>query len=306
MRKSLADRLRGFEEIKQVDENGVEYWSARDLMALYGYSKWDEFDKAINRAKQSLAATDLDIGVAFRDARKSYISRNRWGESTATKVDYHISRYGCYLVAQNGDPRKDAIAGAQAYFTVQTIRQEQYDKLPADQKRLYVRQQVIDKNKQLNSAASQHGVTDYVSFHDAGYIGLYTMPHWAIARRKGIGKDRVLDRAGTTELAANLFRVTQTEEQLKKELGQNRKLGQAKASEVHMRVAAKVRGAIKEIGGTMPEDIAPEPHIKELERKLKAEQALPAKSAEKPLKISNPKGFDDTMGKIAQANDEAA
>ena len=276
--KSILDRLRGFEDIKHIDDNGVEYWSARELMTHFGYDTWENFDVVIRRARTSAKTSSTDGIVPFRDVTNRYKRRNRWGEYETEKRDYHLTRAACYVVAQNGDPSKPAIAGAQAYFAQQTIRQEQYDKLPADLKRLYVRLEVTDKNKQLNVAAKSSGVTDFANFHDAGYQGLYGMRLAEIVQKKDIGKDKLLDRAGTTELAANLFRITQTEEQLSKQLDRGRRIGQTSANLLHREVGQKVRQTIKEIGGTMPENLLPEPHIKDVIRRVDSggQESLPA------------------------------
>lgn len=266
MTSDLSKSLRGFEDIRQIDESGLEYWSARDLMPLFGYETWEKFTSAIERAKISLTTNGIDPILAFRPAAKSYKGRNRHGEFESNKPDYHIIRFGCYLIAQNGDPRKLAIARAQAYFTIQTIRQEEYDKLPEDEKRLYIREQVQDGNKRLNASAQQHGVENYAYFHNAGYIGLYGMGVNAIRAKKGIGKDNILDRAGSTELAANLFRITQTEDKLHKDLNEGKRHGQHGAEGVHRQIGAEVRSAIEKIGGDTPEKLKPAIHIKKVKR----------------------------------------
>ncbi len=298
-RKTIKSRMQEFEDLKHTDAEGVEYWLAREIMPHLGYTTWENFHGTIRKAMISVESTDLEPDLVFRKITNHYKSRNRYGKFDRKRIDYEVTRYGCYVIAQNGDSSKEAIASAQAYFAVQTIRQEQYDQLPADAKRLYVRRQVVDRNKLLNKAASSSGVTDYVQFHDAGYQGLYGMRNYQVANRKGLGKDKLLDRAGTTELAANLFRVTQTEEQLNREVVKGKRIGQHQAGQVHQNVGREVRGAIEKIGGTLPEDLPPEPHIKEIEKRLKAEDKRRLTPAEKPTKLSG--GFAGNLKRMAQA-----
>ncbi len=254
---------KNFEEIKKIDENGVEYWEARELMPLLDYDKWSNFDSVVI-AKAKVACTNSGQTVAnhFADVGKMV----RIGSSTEREIkDYKLSRYACYLIAQNGDPSKRAIATAQTYFAIQTRRQEIFQQLPENEQRLFLRGEVKTHNKALNTTAFNAGVKNFGKFNNAGYLGLYGMKKRSVQQKKRIGDDDVLDRAGATELAANLFRITQTDEVLKKE---NIK-GEGRATFKHIVVGQKVRKSIQDIGGTMPEDLPPEPHIKELEKQQK-------------------------------------
>ncbi len=255
-----------FEELRQTNEHGAEYWSARDLQSTLGYSQWRRFDDAVKRAKVSCETSGNSVDHHFAGAGKPITG----GKGAVQFVDdYHLSRFACYLIAQNGDPRKPEIAQAQKYFAVQTRRQELSDQVTADKERLELRKQTSEEFKALSGAAQDAGVQSkmFGVFHDAGYKGLYGgLGGAAIKARKTIPeKDNLLDRMNATELAANQFRMTQTRDKLARDGVRN----QAQAIQTHEQVGKEVRDAIKRIGGTPPEKIPPAEHIKEVEKRLK-------------------------------------
>lgn len=255
-----------FEAIKKIDENGVEYWEARELMSLLEYERWENFQRVIERAKNSCSKSGQEVEYHFPGITKMIkLAVGTAKETNRSVQDFKLSRYACYLIAQNGDSSKQAIARAQTYFAIQTRKQEVFKELAENEKRLFVRSEVKDHNKMLFSTAKQAGVSNFGRFNNAGYEGLYGMTKEQIQKKKRIGSDDILDRAGTTELAANLFRITQTDEKLKIENIQ----GDFKAANTHFVVGRKVRKAMREIGGTMPENLLPEKHIKELARAKK-------------------------------------
>lgn len=267
-----------FESIKHIDENGIEFWYARELMVVLNYSKWDNFKKVIDRSMISVENSDINILDHFADVRKM-VSIGSGAEKVIS--DYKLTRYACYLIAQNGDNRKKVIALAQTYFAVQTRKQElsrqEYEQLSEDDKRLYTRNNVKDKNKYLFDTAKLAGVKNYGKFNNYGYKGLYNGETAKdIAQRKGISsKDDILDYMSSTELAANLFRITQTDDVLKNKQISNEK----DACITHHQVGKAVRDTIKKIGGTMPEELpTPEKSTKQIEK-------------EKILKIEDKKKF---------------
>jgi len=257
---------RSFEDLKQVNEHGAEYWSARDLQPLLGYDQWRRFEQAIKRAMEACKESGNEADDHFAGAGKMM----PLGKGAEREVqDYHLSRFACYLIAINGDPRKPEIALAQQYFVVQTRRQEVSDQLTADKERLEIRKQTAEEFKALSGAAQQAGVQSrmFGIFHDAGYKGLYGgMGRDKIKQRKGIPeKDNLLDRMNATELAANQFRMTQTRDKLAREGVHN----EQQAIKTHEEVGKEVRDAIRRIGGTLPENIPPAEHIKQVEKRVK-------------------------------------
>ena len=257
-----------FEEIKHIDENDIEFWYARELMITLGYSKWGNFKNVIEKAISSCENSNINTSDHFADVGKTVPMPS--GAKPKMIDDYKLTRYACYLIAQNGDPRKKVIALAQTYFAVQTRNQEltreQYNQLSEDEKRLYTRKNVSDRNKFLHETAKNSGVTNYGKFTNYGYKGLYNGETAKdIAKRKGIDpkKEEILDYMDSTELAANLFRITQTDEVLKNKQVNNEDV----ACQTHHDVGQAVRQVIKRIGGTMPEDSpTPQKSTKQLEK----------------------------------------
>ena len=263
-----------FESIKKVDENGIEYWTARELMQVLGYSTWKNFEEVIKKAQQACLQSAQDVKSHFADIGKMV----KMGLDIVRKIsDFKLDRYACYLIAQNGDSTKSQIALAQTYFAIQTRKQEIFSILSDAEKRLFIRDEVKNENRRLSGTAKQAGVIHFGLFNDAGYRGLYGASLSEVEARKGIKKGELLDRAGSTELAANLFRITQTDEKLKKD---NVK-GDVHARNAHFMVGGKVRQTIKDIGGELPENLRPEKHIKELKKEIKA---LGKPKAKKSLK----------------------
>jgi len=270
-----------FEQIKQIDEQGNEYWSARDLSKVLEYSEYRHFLPVIERAKEACANSSQQVADHFEDILEMVaIGSGAKRKSESVK----LSRYACYLIVQNADPGKEVVALGQTYFAVQTRLQEiqqmqQYNQLSSeDEKRLFLRNEMAKHNTQLAAAAKDAGVIeplDYAIFQNHGYMGLYGgLGAKEIHQKKGLKKSQqILDHMGSTELAANLFRATQTEEKLKRE---NIK-GKQKANQTHFEVGKKVRQTIKELGGEMPENLPVEDNIKKLEKARQPKQITPKK-----------------------------
>lgn len=259
-----------FDDIKHKDEYGNEYWLARELMLTLQYSNWQNFEKIISKAIVACRNSGLSFTDHFTDVSKMVAIGS--GASRKQK-DYKLSRYACYLIVQNSDPRKEVVALGQTYFAVQTRRQElsekEYALLTEDDKRLYQRSLTKKGNYSLNKTAQNAGVKNFDKFHNAGYEGLYNGETANdIARRKGLRyREEILDNMGSEELADNLFRIVQTESKLKRDNIE----GEYNACITHKEVGKIVRKAIEEAGGTMPEDLpTPEKSIKQLERERKA------------------------------------
>lgn len=269
----LNDQL-GFDKIKHINENGIEFWYARELMLVLDYKEWRKFEGVIEKARTTCQNSGINEFEHFVDADK--LSKRANNAEVIIK-DYKLTRYACYLIAQNGDSRKETIASAQTYFAIQTRKQElteqEYQALNEDERRLYTRQNIKDKNKFLYKTAQESGVTNYGKFTNYGYRGLYNGETASdIKKRKGIEeKEDILDYMGSTELAANLFRITQTDEVLKNKKVNN----EEEACLTHHDVGQAVRQTIKRIGGTMPENLpTPEKSIKQIEKEAKALKRL--------------------------------
>ena len=254
-----------FESIKHIDENGLEYWEARELMKVLEYNKWENFHKVIKKAMVACEVSNNKALEHFPEVRKPIKGGNG---NVQNVLDYKLSRYACYLIVQNGDPNKEVIAFAQTYFAIQTRKQElteeYFKSLDEDGRRLVVRGQTIDKNKLLYKAAKDSGVKNYGKFTNYGYKGLYGGETAKdIAKRKGLNNnEEILDYMGSEELADNLFRIVQTEAKLKNDKVNN----EDDANDTHYEVGSAVRETIKKLGGTMPEDLpTPEKSIEELQ-----------------------------------------
>lgn len=257
-----------FESIKHINEYGQEFWYARELAKVLEYKDFRNFEQSIFKAMDACKNSGYDIEDHFGDVTEM-VPIGSGAERGFPS--YTLSRYACYLTVMNGDPRKEVIAVGQTYFAIKTRQQElveNYDELTENQKRLAIRHEMAEHNKSLAEAAQMAGVAtslDYATFQNYGYMGLYGGLRAAdIKARKGLKKSQnILDHMGSTELAANLFRATQTDEKLRRDNVQ----GKAAANQVHYQVGAKVRQTIKDLGGTMPEDLpTPEKSIKQLER----------------------------------------
>lgn len=251
----ISEEYKRFENIKAIRKDGTEYWSARQLSIALEYTKWENFMKVIKRAMIACENSGHDVVSDFPEVRKIV----KAGASQKPVLDYELSRYACYLIVQNGDPRKESIALGQTYFAIQTYRQEvadHFNQLSEDNRRLVVRGDIKQWNQLLAETAHDAGVItneEFAIFQNAGYIGLYGgLDVDDIHSRKElkIGQ-KILDYMGSTELIANLFRISQTEEKLRKDKIQ----GAEQATSVHYSVGREVRSAIEKIGGTMPEDL---------------------------------------------------
>ena len=272
-----------FESIKQTNEIGQEYWSARELFKALEYIKWDKFLNVIDKAKEACKNSGFEVLDHFPRVEKMV----QIGSAALKDVgDLQLTRYACYLIVQNADPRKEVVALGQTYFAFQTRKQEiiedAFNKLGnEDEKRLFLRKEMAEHNKKLADAAKDAGVIkpwEYAIFQNHGYMGLYNgMGAKEIHGKKGLKKnENILDHMGSTELAANLFRATQTEEKLKRD----KVKGKANANKTHFEVGKKVRKTIEELGGTMPENLPTTDSIKKIAQK-KESDLLPEKKIKK-------------------------
>lgn len=284
MNKLEIQQKKLFDDIRHIDEGGREFWYARELQVILQYAKWENFHKVIKSAQISCKVSQQDVAYHFHEIkkmvempvkpRKDETQDFGFPDVRKTKmkaiIDYKLTRYACYLIVMNGDPRKEVIAWGQTYFAVKTRQQELaelYEQLSEDEKRLFVRSDVKQKNMLLAEAAHRAGIQtqyEYATFQDAGYRGLYGgMTAQDIAEHKGLQNgEEILDWMGSEELAANWFRITQTEAKMRRENTDT----PAKANAVHYEVGTIVREAIEKAGGTMPEELpTPDKSIQELQ-----------------------------------------
>lgn len=257
---------KNFEDIKHIDEYGNEYWYARELQVALDYKKWQKFENVIENAKIACENSDNAVSDHFTQVGKMINT----GKTAKRKVvDFKLSRYACYLIVQNANPNKEVVALGQTYFAVQTRKQEltekEYSKLTEDEKRFYQRNLTKKRNYSLNQIAKKCGVKNFDKFHNAGYRGLYNGESADdIAKRKCLRyREDILDNMGSEELAANLFRISQTESKLKRD----NVTGEKDANETHYNIGKNIREVIAKNGGTMPEDLpTPKKSLKELEK----------------------------------------
>ena len=258
-----------FEDIKHIDEKGIEFWYARELQKVLDYKEWRKFENVIQKAIMACKNTGIIEAEHFVGADK--LSKRANNAEVLIK-DYKLTRYACYLIAQNGDSRKKVIALAQTYFAIQTRKQEisekEYSLLTENEKRFYQRNLTRKGNYSLNQTAKNAGVKNFDKFHNSGYKGLYNgETAYDIAKRKGLRyREDILDNMGSEELAANLFRITQTESKLKRDNISTEK----EANKTHYNIGKNIREVIAKNGGTMPENLpTPEKSLKQLEKESK-------------------------------------
>lgn len=262
-----------FDDIKHIDEYGNEYWEARELQQILGYKEWRYFSAVIEKAQVACSQSNNNINSNFGVNTEIV----KTGVSSKVIIDYKLSRYACYLIVQNANPKYNAVALGQTYFAIQTRKMElteiEYNNLSEYEKRLYRRKQTRDDNKVLYKIASSKGVKNFDKFTNAGYRGLYNGESADdIAKRKKLRyREEILDNMGSEELGANVFRITQTEALLNKQKEKNEDM----ATELHYTVGKTIRDAIEKLGGTMPEDLpTPDKSLKEIEEEqnIKAKQ----------------------------------
>ncbi len=262
-----------FENIKNIDQYGEEYWYARELSKVLEYKDWRNFLKVLNKAKEACKNSGFNVEEQLVEVNKLSKRNNN---ATANIQDFKLTRYICYLIVQNADPSKEVVALGQTYFAIQTRKQEitekEYDSLSDDEKRLYQRKLTKQGNYTLQKVATSAGVKNMAEFHNAGYKGLYNgeTADDIFKRKKLRYREDILDNMNEDELIANLFRINQTKQRLIKDKVQ----GEKKAKDVHYEVGRKVRHAIEDIGGTLPEDMpTPKKSLKELEKEKKRLEA---------------------------------
>ncbi|AJS57810.1 DNA damage-inducible protein D [Paenibacillus sp. IHBB 10380] len=268
--KPIDGHVSPFEEVRQVDENANEYWTARSLAKILDYTDFRNLEKTIMKAQTACMNSGQEVENHFVKSNEMV----EIGSGAKRSIrDYRLSRYACYLIIQNADPAKEIVALGQTYFAVQTRKQEVFEQATEDERRIMLRDELRKHNIQLADAAYQAGVLttiDFAVFQNHGYKGLYgDLDAKGIHNHKGLKKSqRILDHMGSTELAANLFRATQTEEKIRRENIQ----GKEEANQAHFDVGVKVRQTIRELGGTMPEDLPTHEDVKKVERRLQRGQ----------------------------------
>lgn len=286
----VDDLMAAFEAKAHIDQDGIEFWYARDLQKLFGYQRWEEFQKTIEKAKIACQNFGKDPLNYFQEVFRGAPKNSKGGR---TSRDFKLSRYAAYLVAMNSDPRKKEIAFAQTYFAIQTRKQELHEQSinqelsKEEQDRLNTRQQLKDHHKFLAATAKKSGVItpkDFAVFNHNGYMGLYKNNLKAIKKKKNLSeKDNLHDYSGYTELAANLFRATQTEEKLRKDNVTQKEV----AYKTHYEVGQKVRALMLELSGIAPEDLPTAPDIKQIEKRVTKTQAITQKPQESTKKTIN-------------------
>lgn len=261
-----VDGYSPFESIKHMNESGVEFWTARELLKVLEYNEYRFFKKVILKAIDSCQSSNNNVSDHFVEVHDMIET----GKGAKRKIEnYHLTRYACYLIAQNGDPRKKAIALAQSYFATQARKQEIEEQIAHDTERLAIRRELVEHNKKLMDTAKDSGIVstiEYAAFQNFGYRGLYNGLNAAdIHARKGLKKNqKILDHMDSTELAANLFRATQTREKLKRENIKDKET----ANQTHYLVGKAVRNTIRQLGGTMPEELPTVENIKQVEKRI--------------------------------------
>lgn len=273
MDSQLTITIQGIEQKKLRSTKGEEYWIARDIQRVLAYKTWRSFEQVIDKAKMACDHSDIPSRNHFAEISKKV----KIGSGAMVPVkDYCLTRYACYLITMNADAAKPEIATAQTYFAVQTRRQEVQDMVLGEDKRILLRDRIKKANTSLFRAAKKSGVTQFGVFQGAGYLGLYDMNLADIKKQKGLPQsEELLDRAGRTELAANEFRITQTEDKLVRDKVNSGKLAQ----DVHYKVGRQVRHAIEQVGGTPPEKLKAEMNIKQIEKRRAKEKSVITQSS---------------------------
>lgn len=254
-KENMGNNELSFEDFK--NENGITYWWATDLMQMLGYPSMKAFQKVLDRATKAFVSLNIPH-------YENIIAEQRT-DSGSQFQDFKLTRFACYMAVMNGDPKKAEVAQAQAYFAQQTRKFELYLENNQEIDRILIREELTEGNKSLNSAIKKAGIQDYAKFANAGYLGMYNMPSWKLENKRGVKKGKLMDFMGRTELAANLFRVTQTEERIKSKGIQ----GQGQLERTHFEVGKEVREIIQKNVGKDPENLPQEKQLPEVKKELK-------------------------------------